>query len=200
MPSDKSYRYAPTAVPAEIGIGLLDWLRREFRLIANALQLLWEQITTLSETKTLAQYGGMGTSTSNAVTDLGAGWQDVTSFGAVTAQRGIVTDAAQGRFTIPKNGDFLLQFTGVLLHNELNAGRSFTFRVYNYTTGAAGAGILVPTGRDTIATVVIAFMTSPVSVDNAQIGFQIGGGDVYTGVSWGAKTALMQRLDPGVQV
>ena len=149
----------------------------QYTLETDALQLF-----------TLAAYGAMEQSgDSTLFPDLGAGWQDIDVFDnvPVASPRGVTPDLVNDTLTIDTYAVYMMTLTLAMSHNEVNAGRETSLRLYDNTAGApAGAGFTFGTGRNvgvTAASMTLMFEV-PQGSEGHSYNVQIGGGDTYSSV------------------
>jgi hypothetical protein len=148
----------------------------------------------------LAAYAGMSyTGPDFGPSALGAAWTDVDLLNtlSVASPRGITPDLVSSTMTVELSGVYFLSVTFSMSHNNSQAGRSTTLRLFDEVDGVpVGEGIQIGTGRNAESTngsVGTLFDVSPAGVGHA-IGIQMGGGSLYTDVYYTAFSYTLHSV------
>jgi hypothetical protein len=181
--------YVPGHLPAEFDAGMLDWLRREFRSISDAMN-------GITETRVLSNYCSLISVTQQAIADLGADWEPIVGYGDAGEARGIVIDPVAGTFNFERSGVYTLMFNGTLSHDEVNAGRTTNVRFKNITADIDGPGVQIYTGRNTGGTMISIAYQLPISLPGDSYRMEIGGGDAYATCAWERRDLSIMRVSP----
>lgn len=134
-------------------------------------------------------YGGLSLATPGVGAAIGAGWETV-DFDAVvpTTPRSVTANTTTNTIGFHADGVYALSISINVLHNSLNAGRSFDLRFWNVTEGARiGNIIVVTTGRQADGSHMS--FTTLIEIGEAQknhpIRLEVGNtSDTYTAVLW----------------
>lgn len=142
------------------------------------------------DTWAFSAYGGMKYEGDGfGYPDIGAGWQDLNMFNAlsVATPRHIAVNLVTDTISPDTEGVYQLSASASFNHNSSNNGRITRFRLYDDNAGQPlGGGFQVGTGRNTASTSVgvsILIEITAAMVDH-QIAIQIGGGDAYSAVEF----------------
>ena len=181
--------YVPSHLPAEFDIGMLDWLRREFRSISDAMN-------GITETRVLSSYCSLMSVTPQAIADLGGGWQPIGGYDNAGDSRGIVIDPVAGTFTFDRSGVYTLMFNGTLSHNETAAGRTTNIRDKNITSDIDGPGAEIYTGSNAGGTMISIAYQKVIDLPGDSYRLEIGGGDAYTTCVWERRDLSIVRISP----
>jgi hypothetical protein len=161
---------------------LTAWLERTLEAIedwSRLVELLFSVAAYLQTAESDIAHGNISTL-----------WKNVNFWtGTTFPPRGIAINApGNGQFTFEYEGVYRVSLVGALTHDEVNAGRHFLGRVYNFTDdAAAGPEFYFPTGRNSPGTVVvIEFLQNVGAADLGKLyGWQYGNTtDSYTNCNW----------------
>jgi hypothetical protein len=140
-----------------------------------------------------AAYGGMNYNGSEAAfPNIGAAWQDVDIFNtlSVGTPRHMAVSIPDSSVTLEGPGVYFLSITFSMNHNDVNAGRVFSLRLFDDITQAPviGNGFQIGTGRNASSTAggISTLIESPtvLPVDHP-VRLQVGGSpDTYSAVSF----------------
>ena len=96
-----------------------------------------------------AGYGGIFASGGSSMSNIDSTWQTlVVDSAAVTTPRNVTQDTANDGIRLDKQGIWVVNFSFVITHNELNSGRTMQFRLRNDTAGATIGTIPIFVGRN----------------------------------------------------
>lgn len=149
-------------------------------------------------------YGQLSVDTPNAFPDLSTTWQTVTSFdesSGVNLQADHVTDTV----VFERAGTYWVTLSGVIEHNESNAGREFYIRMVNVADPPLTVdqpGVPIATGRNQPSTsfsrsLLVQITDADVAAGDTY-GVQIRSTDVYTGVIIDAMNLVITNLSSDV--
>jgi hypothetical protein len=191
MPSPKRFTYAPSPVPTGIDMRLLDWLRREFQAVARGLQ-------TIAETTVRYAYGHMVSASAQAIADITATWQQITQYGSTDGiPVGVIMDPVAGTFAVERAGTYVIEFYGILEHNEAQAERLLDLRIYDSTTGQGlTTGLPISVARSVTLSNVSGQAELQLAGRADVLWFEINSPDGFTGCSWQAKSLSVWSIGP----
>ena len=191
MPSQKRFTYAPSPVPTGIDLRLLDWLRREFHAVARGLQ-------TIAETTVHYAYGHMVSASAQAIADITAAWQQITQYGSTDGiPVGVIMDPVAGTFAVERAGTYVIEFQGILEHNEAQAERLLDLRIYDSTTGQGlTTGLPISVARSVTLSNISAQAELQLAGYANVLWFEISSPDTFTGCSWQAKALTVWSIGP----
>jgi len=191
MPSDKRLTYSPSPVPTGIDLRLLDWLRREFQAVYRGIQ-------TLAETTVRYAYGHMVSASAQAIADITATWQKITQYGSTDGVPvGVTLDPMAGTFSVDRPGTYVIEFYGILEHNEAQAERVLHLRIYDSTTGEGlTTGLPISVARSVTLSNVSGQAELQLAGRADVLWFEISSTDSFTGCSWQAKSLTVWSIGP----
>ena len=122
--------------------------------------------------------------------DLGAGWVDVDGYNEMGPMQDVTADLASGVITFNKTGVYQLVIGCAIVHDSINNGRTFYFRLRNTSDGGTVSNpVPVGVGRnqtDTLFEATTLFRVTETALGDSVI-LQLGGGDVIQVDSLGAS-------------
>lgn len=153
-------------------------------LLVGELDYLTEYYDQRYQNFVAAAYLSMDAAQDTAFPDLGAAWQDLNIITNQAFPSYQITHVGNGQFTFQRPGVYHFTVTAAFSHNEINAGREFGLRLYDYSSGVGGLGTVFGTGRNQGVTNITGSLSSEVGPQQvgAVYGIQIGNGDAYTSV------------------
>lgn len=145
-------------------------------------------------------YATLSVDTPNAFPDFTASWQNITSFDEAFSED-MTADAGTDTVGFSTPGDYWVTLSGIITHNESNAGREFFIRmvdVVNPPTTVDVPGVPIATGRNQPSTsfsrsLLIRITEADVAAGDAY-GVQIRADDVYTGVTIEAMNLVIKNV------
>lgn len=133
---------------------MLDWAVRQFRELGTDSvekeRKLIDVLDFLLENLAVAIYGSVRMSAEQAGDDIVNAWQPLDRMDQIAIEGRGLTVAAPGTITFEYEGVYSMQTEISMQHNEAQAGRSLTLRLFNLTTGApTGLTTTIGVGRNT---------------------------------------------------
>ena len=171
-------------IPIEGGFPLNDALEQISRDL--------DEVYSLVAQATRALYGGMYMAAASVGgPDIDPIYQTITQFDTEAPPSGgvgVAVNTTTGEFTVLPGNVYLVSVSITLEHNEVNAGRETNLRVYNVTTGAPIPSTSVPifVGRNQGGfNFGVTFMFEAPQANTPTVArLEIGGGDIFTLVTW----------------
>jgi len=132
------------------GIMLFDPVNRYIILSRDNLWVPIFDAIIVASIFNAAAYGSMGMSAPTAGANIPVGsFIILTQFdNNPTPVRGLVMDFTTDTFSFNFEGIFRVSIMLSFEHDDINAGRQFTLRLFNVTTGSPGAGVIIGIGRN----------------------------------------------------
>lgn len=138
----------------------------------------------LAENSVYAAYGGMTTETApTGLYDLDLTWTKYTDFDGLTVNtpKDVEIDLANNRLRVLAPAVYLVTVRFVFSHDEFNAGREFSYRLFDESTGTPGKTIAVGVGRNNAVTNISASAQAEILTPGGWISIELGNGDDISG-------------------
>ena len=177
--------FAPSNPPATGNSDLERYLFSEFERLGNEVSLVSEAAI---RALVAIGYGGIFGGGGAAGPALGLGFVVVDGFTDIQVAEpvSVIQDTAQNGLIVERAGVWLINVQVTFSHDEVNAGRQTTLRLWNATQSTVVADMVMGTGRNQDVTQYAAALLGDFSgagVDDL-LQLQMGGGDDYSLVSW----------------